>query len=137
MMEFVLSRAWMVIAGLAVTAVILAAFSGLNGSVEREADLEGASALSEMISELQSKEDSLELRIDLGRIMLDQESTYLVREWGIELVENGYSRVAGTYNQISLIEDGRPVDCLHVGSKDILMIRSSSGEVQVEKASVM
>ena len=63
MIEFVLSRAWMVIAGLAMTAVVLAAFNGLDKGVHDGVNLEAAEALTGVIEEMGTVRGSAEIRI--------------------------------------------------------------------------
>ena len=83
MMEFVLSRVWMVIAGLAVMAAILASFAGLNGSVERGMDREGVSALSSMVSDLQRSGATADLKVAM-RDLLGGHGSFSIKRWGID-----------------------------------------------------
>lgn len=131
MMEFVLSRVWMVIAGLAVMAAILASFAGLNGSVERGMDREGASALSSMVSDLQRSGATADLKVEM-RDLLGGHGSFSIKRWGIDA---GGS--AAFHNMVALIEGGREVEAMEVGPSDALMLRSVRGEVQLEKISTM
>lgn len=131
MMEFVLSRVWMVIAGLAVMAAILASFAGLNGSVERGMDREGASALSSMVSDLQRSGATADLKVEM-RDLLGGHGSFSIKRWGIDA---GGS--AAFHNMVTLIEGGREVEAMEVGPSDALMLRSVRGEVQLEKISTM
>jgi hypothetical protein len=131
MIEFVLSRVWMVMAGLSVMVVVLAAFGGLDRSVERDADLAGASSLSAAVSDLQREGSTGELRVELNGVM-SGEASYTIYRWGIEVRGAGHG---DEFLDMVTLLDGAPVDRLEVGPSDVLVIRAWSGQVQVEKVS--
>jgi RsiW-degrading membrane proteinase PrsW (M82 family) len=56
MIEFVMSRVWMVIVGLAMAAVILAAFGGLNENIADSRSMAGAEAIAGIIDDLEDEE---------------------------------------------------------------------------------
>ncbi|MDW5563485.1 MAG: hypothetical protein SA339_09690 [Methanomassiliicoccus sp.] len=137
MMEFVMSRVWMVIAGLAVLTVIMAAFAGLDRKAEEAVDMEGASTLSSVISDLQRNEATAEMAVDMGAMISDQQVTFSISTGTIEINEGRRRGIAGFYEAVTLIIDGQAVDRLEVGRDDVLLIRSSAGKVQLEKVSTM
>jgi hypothetical protein len=131
MMEFVLSRVWAIIAGLVVMAAIMTSFAGLNGSIERGMDHEGASALSSMVSDLQRSGATADLKVEM-REMMRGHGPWTFERWGV------HAGGAVTFHDlVTLIEGGREVGTMEVGPGDALMVRSVSGEVQLEKISTM
>jgi succinylglutamate desuccinylase len=137
MMEFVLSRVWMVIAGLAVMAVLLAAFTGLNQGMEERSDIEGAYSLAGIIDRLEEEEGSVVMEVDLDRTIADTETYFVLCPGSIWVHSGGSAHAVTSSGKIVLFDNGVMVDSLRLEKGDRIVIRSSSGEVQVEKVSTM
>lgn len=137
MMEFVLSRVWMVMVGLAFMAVIVAAFAGLDQRMMERSDAEGAEALAGIIRDMGHEEGYVEMEIDLHRTIASPETELTICPGSIWIQKEGIGRAVACSSDIDLFDNGKRVDSLHVARDDRLVIRSSSGQVQLEKVSTM
>lgn len=132
-----MSRVWMVIAGLAVAAVILAAFGGLNDSIAGRHGTAGAESIAKVIEELEAEDCTLEMRLSLEELMVDREDVIVIHPGSIWVLGDGKSRAVACSSNIALLDNGQQVDELRLGCGDALVIRASSGTVQLEKVSTM
>ena len=137
MMEFVLSRVWMVVAGLAVMAVLLAAFAGLNQGIEDRSEIEGAESLAGMIDRLEGEEGSVAIMVDLDRTITDPETCFVLNPGSIWVHGGGSAHAVAVSEDVILFDNGSKVDSLRLEKDDHIVIRSTSGEVQVEKVSTV
>ena len=136
-MEFVLSRVWMVIAGLAITVVLLAAFAGLDRDISDQEGQEGARTLARMIDALEDEGGSAEMRIEVDEVIAGQGTTLIVRPGSIWVEDGRTSEAVACSGSIVLLDDGHRVDSLQLTRGDVVVIRSSAGQVQLEKVSTM
>jgi len=137
MMEFVLSRVWMVIAGLAITAVLLAVFAGLDHSISDQEGQAGARTLARMIDALEDEGGSAEMRVEVDELITGQGTSLVVRPGSIWIEDGRTSEAVACSGSIVLFDDGHRVDSLQLARGDVVIIRSSAGQVQLEKVSAM
>ena len=137
MIEFVMSRVWMVIAGLAVAVVILAAFGGLNDSIAQSRNMTGAESIAEVIAELEAGDGTAEMSITIDRMIADKGDVILIHPGSIWVLGGGKGRAVACSPDIALLDNGQRVDELRLGCGDVIIIRAFSGQVQLEKVSTM
>lgn len=137
MMEFVMSRVWMVIAGLAITAVLLTVFAGLDRSITEQEGQEGARTLARMIDALEDEGGSAEMRLEIDEVIAGQGTTLVVRPGSLWVEDGRTSEAVACSSSIVLLDDGHRVDSLQLARGDVIVIRSSAGQVQLEKVSAM
>ena len=128
---------WMVVAGLAVAAVILAAFGGLNDSIVERQRNAGIESIADLIAELEAEDGAVEMRIAVDGMVVDREDVIVICPGSIWLLGDGESRAVACSSNIALVDDGQRVDELRLGSGDVLVIRVSEGAVQLEKVSTI
>jgi hypothetical protein len=128
----------MVIAGLALTVVVLSSFAGLSDSAREDAAKESARSLGDLIEAFRNCGREGEVRIEAQSILVDDTRSLVVRNGSI-WVRSGSSEgaVDGPLG-IELLEHGQAVDELVVGWGDVLILRSSMSPngragVQLEK----
>jgi len=134
--EFVMSRVWMVVAGLAVAAVIMAAFGGLNDGIAEHRSMAGAGSIADLIEELEAEAGAAEMRVTMDGMIADGE-TIVIHPGSIWVQGDGRSRAVACSSNIILFDNGRTVDELRLASGDVIVVRASSGTVQLEKVSTM
>ena len=137
MIEFVMSRVWMVVAGLAVAAAVLVAFGGLNDSITEHRSTAGAGSIADLIDELEAEDGAAEMRVAVDRMIADRGTALVIYPGSIWVQSDGQSRAVACSSNIALLDNGQRVDELRLGSGDVIVIRASSGTVQLEKVSTM
>lgn len=137
MIEFVMSRVWMVIVGLAMAAVILAAFGGLNENIADSRSMAGAEAIAGIIDDLEDEEGSVELRIEIDEMIADRGTVLIIHPGSIWVQDEAGRRAVACSSDIVLLDGGQRVDELRLLSGDVVVIRASAGEIQLEKVSTM
>ncbi|MBI0584678.1 MAG: hypothetical protein ISF22_10700 [Methanomassiliicoccus sp.] len=136
MIEFVMSRVWMVIAGVAVMAVIVASFAGLDRNVQREVEMEGAETLAAVMNELAAWEGQGETRVEVDGLLIEREATIMICPGSIWVNGPSSSRAVGCATDLILVDGGRQVDSLELAHGDHVVIRTAGdGIVQLEKVS--
>jgi hypothetical protein len=133
MIEFVLSRVWMVIAGLAMIAVVLAAFNGLDQGVRDGADIEGAKALVGVIEEMSTVHGPAELRVQVDELLMGKGTFLEVRPGSVWVHGPDHARAVTCPTAIVLIDGGDVTDKLVLRSGDLVAVRTDGSEVQLEK----
>jgi hypothetical protein len=134
MIEFILSRVWMIMAGIAVMVVIVAAFDGLQDHMTQEAFTDGAEVLSEMIDAME-QEGQGEVRVEMDALLSSSGTTMEVRPGSIWM-HNGDQTRAVECPSIQLVDRGVHVPSITLTRGDAVIIRSTNGgPVQVEKVS--
>jgi hypothetical protein len=137
MIEFVMSRVWLVIAGLAMAAAVLVAFTGLDDGTRDRAAVDGANALADLIGDLRTNGQTGEVRID-GRDVIFANGYSLRVCNGSIWVQNGQTeRAVVGPGDLVLVEGSHIVDTMTIRPLDQLVVRSflSGGKmgVQLEK----
>lgn len=136
MLEFLLSKLWMFIAGTAAIAVVLAAFGGLNGSLAEEGTRSAVEDVSGTLAELGSCPVGTTVRLapDLAPgtvIRVGSGAVWLVRDGG-DLMVTGPTVVPR--------QDGHPAAYVEAGPDDTIVAQrllvdgKTVTVVQVEKA---
>lgn len=140
MMELVMSRVWMVIAGTVLAGVVMAAFSGLDERTENAVTMEGASTLARTIISLSSGEHEGVVVIEADDILPAGHRHLTICDGSIWIVEGPSARAVVIPLGTILLDGEARTDRLMVVAGDVLIIRSctsteGSRTVQLEKVS--
>lgn len=140
MMELVMSRVWMVIAGLVLAGVVLSSFGALDDRTREAAELEGARALASTVEALGSNGQEGALTIIVDDILPDGHRSLTIYEGSI-WIGAGPSAMAVTIpHGAVLMADEERVESLTLMAGDLLIARSyldpdGNRAVQLEKVS--
>lgn len=134
-MEFVLSKVWMVLGGLALAAVVTASFASLNLGAGAEQEMRGAEALSDILSGMSSTPGG-EMVIEI-KDLVSGDSCFVIRKGSVWLESGGVKKMIPSLANIIMLSDAGEVDELRLCCSDILRINSIATEdgvaVQLEK----
>lgn len=138
-MELIMSRVWLVIAGVMVTGAVLFSFGALDDHSRDAAEMEGAESLARSIGHLSSDVSEGTLVFEAKDLLPPNGDPLRVYNGSIWVGEGTSARAVDIGSPIALISDGERVDHLIVHSDDLLIIRSTGAlegrEVQLEKVS--
>ncbi len=124
MIEFVMSRVWLVIAGLAMAAAVLVAFTGLDDGTRDKAAMDGANALADLIEDLRVKGQIGEVRVDGRDVIFDDGHSLRVCNGSIWVQSGQEEHAVAGPRDLVLVEEGRAVDSLTIRPGDQLVLRS-------------
>ncbi len=139
MMELIMSRFWLVIAGMMVTGALLFSFGALDDRSRDAAEMEGAESLARSIEALSSDVCEGTLMLEAKDLLPASGDPLRVYDGSIWIGEGASARAVDIGSSIVLISDGDQVDHLIIYSDDVLSIRSCGPlevrVVQLEKVS--
>jgi hypothetical protein len=136
MMEFFLSKVWLFVCGIAVTSVLVLAFSGLGHSVT---DDESQRRVAQMASALDSVSDSpdhVQMTIRVADYLPDVES-HLQMSNGYICIESGSERKYAIMHSLVSLNDGSGSADLTLVYGDVLLVSkdpASKGVIRVQVA---
>lgn len=137
MIEFVMSRVWLVIAGLAMAGVVLVAFTGLDDGTRDRAAVDGANALADLTEELRTNGQVGEVRVDGRDVIFDDDYSLRVCNGSIWVQSGQKEHAVAGPRDLVLVEGNRTVDSLTIRRSDQLVVRSfmTGGKlgIQLEK----
>jgi hypothetical protein len=124
MIEFVMSRVWLIIAGLAVVAVVLATFAGLDAGTRDRGAADGANALADLMEGLRTSGQVGEVQVDGRDLLFDDGHSLRVCNGSIWVKAGSKERAVEGPQDILLVEGNRCVDVLTIQRSDRLILRS-------------
>ena len=104
MMEFFLSKVWLFICGIAVTAVLVLAFSGMDHSVTDDEAQRRVSQLADILDSVSFSPNSLNMTITVGDFLPEDRSVVLIAK-GYVTIESGTERRYATLHSTIIIND--------------------------------
>jgi hypothetical protein len=134
MIEFVMSRVWLVIAGLAVAGVVVLSFTGLDDGARDKVAVDGANTLGGLIEELQNNGQTGEVRVDGQDILFDDDHTLRVCNGSIWVQSGSREHAIDGPRDLVLVEGHRDVDGLTIQRSDQIILRSFmvNGQIVVQ-----
>lgn len=141
MMELIMSRVWLVIAGMMMTGAVLYSFGALNDNDRYASEMEGAEALARSIESLGTSVPEGTVVFEAKDLLPAGGGPLRVYNGSIWIGERATARAVDLPTPVVLISDGARVDHLIVDGGDVLIIRSigtlEERVVQLEKVSAM
>jgi hypothetical protein len=141
MMDLIMSRVWLVIAGLMVTAAVLYSFGAMDDRSRNASEMEGAESLASSIEALSKDVYEGTLTFEAKDLLPAGGEPLRVFNGSIWIGEGTTARAVDISSPLVLISDGVRVDHLIVHGGDVLTIRSigtpEEREVHLEKVSAM
>ncbi len=141
MMELIMSRVWLVIAGLMVTGAVLYSFGALDDRGRSASEMEGAKSLARSIEVLRTDVCEGTLVFEAKDLLPAGGDALRVFNGSIWIGEGRTARAIDMSSPVVLISDGVRVDQLIIHEGDSLTVRSfgtlEERKVQLEKVSAM
>jgi hypothetical protein len=139
MMELIMSRVWLVIAGIMVTGAVLFSFGALDDHSRDAVEMEGAESLARSIENLSSDVSEGKLEFEAKELLPPNGDPLRVYNGSIWVGEGTSAQAVDIRSSLVLISDRERVDHLIIYGDDLLILRSSGAlderEVQLEKVS--
>jgi hypothetical protein len=136
MMEFFLSKVWLFVCGIAVTGVLVLAFSGLGHSLADDESQRRVAQMADALDSVSDSPDHVHMTIRVADYLPDGRS-HLVMSKGYICIESGGERkYAIIHSSISIYDsNGTGSDSLTLVHGDVLLVaKASKGVIKVQVA---
>jgi len=139
MMELIMSRVWLVIAGLMMTGAVLYSFGVLDDNERNASEMVGAEALASSIEALSTSVHEGMVMFEAKDLLPNGGDPLRVYNGSIWVGDGATAQAVNMAAPVVLFSDGDRVSDIIVHSDDVLILRSigalSEREVQLEKVS--
>jgi hypothetical protein len=135
MMEFFLSKVWLFVCGIAVTGVLVLAFSGMDHSVSDDETQRRVQQLAEIIDSVSNSADNVQMTIAVADYLPDESSSVSIKN-GYVCVDTGTERRYASLHSSILLKCAGPTD-LPLVHGDLLLVHRDpikKGVVQIQVA---
>ncbi len=137
MMEFFLSKVWLFVGGIAVTGVLVLAFSGIDRSVSDDESQRRVDQLADALDAVSNTPDLVSFRLSVADYLPDARSSMLISK-GYVCIQEGTDRSYASLHCAIVLTHANGSDDLTVSWDDILLVNKGMGvrgiiQVQVAK----
>ncbi len=110
MMEFFLSKVWLFVCGIAVTAVLVMAFSGMDHAVTDDEVQQRATQLAAVLDSVSDSPDNVQMTISVADFLPDVDSVASIKNGYVSIESGTGKRYAPLHSATSFIDDNALAD---------------------------